>query len=208
MILFVNSMQFTVIDVVELTGPKWLVYKPDYEALVGYSCLTPEGEVCNIKQYKVSLTDGTEKYSLYGISYETVDDYRFSTNGVVFDNGFSTAKHLPYIGEVVTGYWRMRTLPKSANERRIDGMEGNEEQEKPLRIISHYWCCLPRRGDSVANNGPCDCYCYGDKPFVEMSTGLYEDEREYCTNTDCPNLESYCNKCHSSHCVSCHKCTS
>lgn len=141
----------TVTNVHEL-GDNWMAYPENYETLTGYSCLTPEGIVFHIKQYAIDLTDGTDKYTFYSVSYDDMSEFSFElTDGIIH--------HVPYIGEVLKFNCHLGALPKS---------------DKPLRLTSNKWCCL------LTEDGM-DHYCYmvhEDKPFTEVYPVLVLKEPE------------------------------
>ena len=142
-----RSLLLTVTDVDELSAG-WDIYPEQYEALIGYSCLTPESGDWHIKQYKVTLrsSDG-EMYILYTVSYDAIyGNFSFELPGL------QTLNHVPFIGETIEcGNFRIGTLPVT---------------NKPLKIVSPNWCCLPTvDGQS--------CYCHdNDKPFEEIAPML------------------------------------
>lgn len=147
----------TVTGVRELTDP-WSIYPEDYTTITGYSCLTPEGGVNHVKQFAVDLTDGTDTYVLYTVSY--YDEHQ----GYYFDLGSSTIDHIPLVNEVIQPMrkgsvvaWHLSELPTAT---------------KPLRVVSNHWCCL------VCDDGD-GCYCYTpdkDKPFIQISPTLTKNK--------------------------------
>lgn len=85
------SLVLTVTDINEVNSKDgYMSFKPDdYGYIFGYSCLTPQGEATNIKQYEVSLGDD------YYTSYFCNDRY-------YVDCPFGVMDRLPYIGESYT----------------------------------------------------------------------------------------------------------
>lgn len=150
------TTNLTVLEIHELNGvDEWYDYPPEYYYVTGHSCLTPEGEIWNIKQYKLLMQDveGQTIYAVYALSCESMSRYYFD-----LPRGFSddTLDHIPRVGETFSVQSRFLHSTKA---------QDMSYKHTQLRLVPKDYCCIP--------DGDNGCYCYREAEMPFTPVGLH-----------------------------------